>query len=341
MEKAVVLKIESSYSLLNLNTLGIDAEAEFFAQASSADEVRDCLAFAVANQLLVKVLGGGSNVVMASHVKGLVLNYSNTALQVVNETTADVTVKVGAGYNWHEFVLFCLSRGWFGLENLSYIPGTVGAAPVQNIGAYGVEVKDFISAVHGIRLSDGEPFMMVGESCGFAYRESCFKQELDGKVLITEVEFSLSKKPCVQVGYAPLDKMAKEKGLPTPIELSNWVVQVRKSKLPDPVDMPNAGSFFKNPVVSTERFQELIKRFPGMPNYPQNNGVKLPAGWLIDNLGMKGQSFGLVQIHALQALVLINNGGSSEDVLAAASMIKNSVQKAYEVQLEQEPRMFF
>lgn len=336
----MVLKIESSYSLLNFNTLGIDAVAEFFAQAASIDEVKECLAFAVANQLLVKILGGGSNVVMASYVNGLVLNYSNAALQVVNETATDVTIKVGAGYNWHEFVLFCLAKGWFGLENLSFIPGTVGAAPVQNIGAYGVEVKDFISSVHGVRLPDGDSFMMAGESCGFAYRESCFKQELDGKVLITDVEFTLSKKPCVQVAYSPLDKMARERGLPTPSELSGWVVQVRKSKLPDPNELPNAGSFFKNPVISDEQFQELIKRFPKMPNYPQESGVKLPAGWLIDNLGMKGHSFGLVQIHALQALVLINNGGSSEDVLAAASMIKESVLKTYGVLLEQEPRLF-
>ena len=334
------MKIESSYSLLHFNTLGIDAVAEFFAQASSIDELRECLAFAVSNQLLVKVLGGGSNVVMASHIKGLVLNYSNTELQVVNETEAGVTIKVGAGYNWHEFVLFCLSQGWFGLENLSYIPGTVGAAPVQNIGAYGVEVKDFISSVHGIRLPDGGSFMMPGDSCGFAYRESCFKWELDGKVLITDVVFTLSKKPCVQVGYAPLDKMAKEKGLPSPSELSDWVVQVRKSKLPDPGELPNAGSFFKNPVVSEDQFQELTRRFPAMPNYPQSDGVKLPAGWMIDNLGMKGHSFGLVHIHALQALVLINNGGTSEDVIAAANIIKESVQKAYGVQLEQEPRIF-
>ena len=326
--------------MLNLNTLGIKATAEFFAQASSVDEVRECLAFAAGKQLTVKVLGGGSNVVMASHVKGLVLNYSNDVLSVVSETSSAVTIKVGAGYNWHEFVLFCLSQGWYGLENLSLIPGTVGAAPVQNIGAYGVEVKDFISSVQGVLLIDGSSFIKEGEACDFAYRESCFKQELDGKVLITDVEFTLSKEPNVQVGYAPLDRMAKEQGLPSPVELSDWVVQVRKSKLPDPAVMPNAGSFFKNPVVSLVKFQELSESYPDMPSYPQAEGVKLPAGWLIDNLGLKGRAFGMVQVHAMQALVLVNNGGSSQDVLAAADMVKDAVQKAYGVQLEQEPRVF-
>lgn len=326
--------------MLNCNTLGINATAEFFARAASIGEVKECLAFAVDNHLHVKVLGGGSNVVMASHVNGLVLSYSNRDLSVLSETNKDVTIKVGAGYDWHEFVLFCLSQGWYGLENLSFIPGTVGAAPVQNIGAYGVEVKDFISSVLGVMLIDGSAFVKGRASCGFAYRESCFKQELDGKVLITDVEFTLSKEPCVQVDYAPLDKMAEERGLPSPHELSDWVVQIRKSKLPDPRVMPNAGSFFKNPVVSKVKFQELSGRYPNMPNYPQAEGVKLPAGWLIDNLGLKGRVFGRVQVHSMQALVLVNNGGSSQDVLAAAELIKGAVQKAYGVQLEQEPRAF-
>lgn len=334
------MNIETSYSLLEFNTLRIDAVAEYFVQVNSLDEVRESLAFAKSKGVPVKVLGGGSNVVMASHIGGLVLQYSDASLLVVSETETEVTIKVGAGYHWHDFVLYCLSMGWYGLENLSYIPGTVGAAPVQNIGAYGVEVKNFIGSVNGVFLSDGNTFSMSGQSCNFAYRESCFKQELDGKVLITSVDFVLSKKPCVKTDYAPLNSMVEKKGLPSPEQLSNWVVEVRRSKLPDPAEMPNAGSFFKNPVVSQELYQKLVKRFPDMPSYSQTEGVKLPAGWLIDHLGLKGRAFGMVQVNALQALVLINNGGSSADVLAAAGLIKEAVLNAYGVELVQEPRLF-
>ncbi len=334
------MKFSSQYPLLTLNTLAIESTAEYFVRANGEADIFECLQFAKSNNLPIKVLGGGSNVVMSEHVSGLVLQFSGQDCSVLYETPESVTLKVEAGYGWHDFVMFCLSQGWFGIENLAYIPGNVGAAPVQNIGAYGVEVKDWISAVNGVYLDSGEAFSLLAKECDFAYRESRFKQSLDGKVLITSVEFTLSKVPRVQVSYAPLNKMAEQNGIPTPVELAQWVIQVRQSKLPNPSELPNAGSFFKNPVVSEAEFKDLLERFPKLPGYPQVSGVKLAAGWLIDQLGLKGKAFGLVSVHELQALVLVNQGGTGEDVLSAARQISQAVLKCYGVELEQEPRLF-
>ncbi len=334
------MNILPRHSLLEFNTLAVTAVAEYFVQVSSDQEIVECLAFSKKNNLAVKVLGGGSNVVMNEFIPGLVVQFCAQDCSVIKETEQSVVVKVEAGFNWHDFVLYCLSQGWYGIENLAYIPGHVGAAPVQNIGAYGVEVKDCIQAVNGIYLDSGEAFRLLAHECDFAYRESCFKQALNGRVLITSVEFLLSKIPDVQVSYSPLNQMSAEKGLPTPSELAQWVIEVRQAKLPDPKILPNAGSFFKNPVVSHLEFDKLIERFPAMPNYPQQNGVKLPAGWLIDQLGYKGKRFGPVSVHKLQALVLVNQGGAGKDVIAAANQICKAVQERYGIVLEQEPRLF-
>jgi UDP-N-acetylmuramate dehydrogenase len=334
------MTILPQHSLFEFNTLGVTAVAEYFTQVLCDNDILECLAFAKKNNLTVKVLGGGSNVVMSEFIPGLVVQFCAKDCSVIEETNQKVVVRVAAGFNWHDFVLYSLSQNWYGIENLAYIPGHVGAAPVQNIGAYGVEVKDCIQAVNGVYLDTGTPFTRLAGECDFGYRESCFKQSLNGRVLITSVEFILSKVPDVKVSYAPLNKMSEQKGLPTPSELAQWVIEVRKTKLPDPKELPNAGSFFKNPVVSLLEFDKLIERFPSMPNYPQKNGVKLPAGWLIDQLGYKGKVFGLVSVHKLQALVLVNQGGTGKDVIAAANQICKAVVGHYGIELEQEPRLF-
>ena len=334
------MKIEPQYSLQPLNTLGVLSYAEYFAMPSNAHEIKKCLQFAQQHKLTVKILGGGSNVVMAQEVTGLVLHYSDASLQVVSEDHEKIIIKVGAGFQWHALVMETLKQGWFGLENLALIPGTVGAAPVQNIGAYGVEVKDFITVVNGVYLEDGRPFKLLSKECAFAYRESIFKAGLDGQVLITSVEFTLSKQENVVVNYAPLKQMTEQQGLPTPEMLAQWVIDVRSEKLPDPFVLPNAGSFFKNPLVSLSLFEKLIVKYPHIPNYPQDEMVKVPAGWLIDQLGLKGVAFGPVSVHKKQALVLINQGGTGEQVMAVATEIKKRVLDAYGVRLEQEPRVF-
>ncbi len=334
------MKIESQFPLLEFNTLAIKANAQYAATVKTPSELEQCLEFARSKQLEVKVLGGGSNVVMADYIPGLVLMYGDQTCELLSESDSQVTIKVGAGYNWHEFVMFCLLQGWYGLENLVYIPGSVGAAPVQNIGAYGVEVKDLISSVRGVYLDSGKSFELTSAQCEFSYRESCFKQGLNGKTIITSVTFTLSKLASVSVGYAPLDKLAQQHGTPSPLELASWITELRQSKLPNPSELPNAGSFFKNPVVSQVDFKRLIGRFPQMPNYPQGKNVKLAAGWLIDQMGFKGRSFGLVGVHEKQALVIVNKGGSGAQVLDAAKQIKLAVKECYGIELEQEPRVF-
>jgi UDP-N-acetylmuramate dehydrogenase len=320
--------------------MAIDSVADYLVEIESVDEFSQVLELAKQKNLPIKVLGGGSNVIMADAVSGLVLRYVGCRVEVVKEDQESVQVRVEAGLNWHQFVLMSLDNGWNGLENLSYIPGHVGACPVQNIGAYGVEVKDLIDTVEGVYIDSGESFSLSNAQCEFAYRESVFKQALNGKTLISHVTFKLSKLNDVNVAYAPLNQMAEEQGVPTPKQLSEWVISVRQSKLPDPADLPNAGSFFKNPVVSQAQFEELDSRYENMPSYANDAGVKLPAGWLIDKLGLKGHSFGSVSVHKRQALVLVNQGGTGKDVLSAAEDIKQRVKVEYGVRLEQEPRLF-
>lgn len=334
------MNIQPDVSLKAFNTLGVQASAQFMAQVGSVEEFKEVAQFAKNSGLAIKVLGGGSNVVLPEYVDGIVVQYTGNECQLLEDNDDHVVIRVGAGFNWHELVMHTLNQGWYGLQNLAYIPGLVGAAPVQNIGAYGVEVKDFIRSVQGVRLDTLEAFKLSEGECEFEYRESIFKHTLDGKVLITDVDLVLSKKPDVNVQYAPLDQMAKEQGTPTPVVLASWVIDVRKSKLPQPDVLPNAGSFFKNPVISETLFKRLQEQYPNMPYYEQTDGVKVPAGWLIDQLGFKGKSFGPVSVHKQQALVLVNHGGSGDDVLAAASQIKQAVKDEYDISLEQEPRIF-
>ena len=334
-----------SYDLQKLNTLNIAAKAEYFCEVKSQEDVRTALSFAQEKNLPIKVLGGGSNVVMADFIPALVVQYVASGFEVLSETSEHVLLSVQAGQNWHELVIATLKSGYFGLENLSLIPGSAGAAPVQNIGAYGVEVKDFIQTVHGINLKTGEGFSLSNGQCQFAYRESIFKQALNDQTLITSVEFKLNKIDKPQLAYAPLNSMAQEymdeNGIePSAEQVAKWVIDVRKAKLPDPVELPNAGSFFKNPVISEQKFNELKQKFETLPSYSQPEGVKVPAGWLIDNLGLKGQMFGSVKVHEKQALVLVNCGGNGEDVSRAAAQVKAKVEAAYGIELEQEPRLF-
>ncbi|EAT13320.1 UDP-N-acetylmuramate dehydrogenase [Bermanella marisrubri] len=334
------MQVRCDVSLKRHNTLQVDAVAEYFCSAESDEDIQYAIDYAQEKSLDIKVLGGGSNVVMSSRVQGLVLLVNSAGVHVVKQDDVSVYLKVAAGENWHEFVMWSLSQGYYGLENLALIPGSVGAAPVQNIGAYGVEVERFICKVEAFDLRTGELKEFDRTECQFAYRESIFKNECDGHYVIANVVFRLNKQADVKVEYAPLNQMTEEQGLPTPLQLAQWVIDVRNQKLPNPSELPNAGSFFKNPVVSNEKFRDLEQQYPSMPHYVQEVGVKLPAGWLIDQLGLKGHSFGYVRIHDKQALVLINQGGTAEDIANATKQIKQKVKQVYGIELEQEPRMF-
>lgn len=334
------MQVSRGVSLKQFNTLKVNAEAEYFCRIQSDTDIQKAIQFAQDQSLDIKVLGGGSNVVMSSRIQGLVLLVNSVGVDVIEQDDESVCLKVAAGENWHEFVMWSLRQGYYGLENLALIPGSVGAAPVQNIGAYGVEVERFICKVEAFDLKTGEMKEFDRTECQFAYRESIFKNEYDGHYVIANVVFRLNKQADVKVEYAPLNQMAEEQGLPTPMQLAQWVIDVRNQKLPNPSELPNAGSFFKNPVVSNEKFRDLEQQYPGMPHYVQEVGVKLPAGWLIDQLGLKGHSFGHVRIHDKQALVLINQGGAAEDIANATKQIKQTVKQAYGIELEQEPRVF-
>lgn len=333
------MKVQNQFPLKALNTFGVESYAKAFMCVENQQDVQAAIQYAQNFHLNIQVLGGGSNVVLPKQVDQLVIQFVGRSYSVLDESQDSVLVRVDAGYNWHEWVMCSLAQDWYGLQNLAYIPGHVGAAPVQNIGAYGVEVKDLIENVYGIYLENGQTFTLTNDECQFAYRESIFKHELDGKVLITHVDFRLSKVAEVNVAYAPLDQMAADMGNPTPQQLASWVIEVRQSKLPDPNVLPNAGSFFKNPVLSKEQFTQLQSRFPDMPYYQQADGIKVPAGWLIDQLGLKGEYFGSVRVHEKQALVLVNHGGTGDDVLKAAQTIKGKVLAQYGIELEQEPRI--
>jgi len=334
------MRVIAEGDLSTLNTLRIPSESDYLVYADTDSEVVDAIRFARDQSCDLKVLGGGSNVVLPSRVSGVVLKLTNDRLEVLEEDTESVLVRVGAGHDWHSWVMTSLEKGWYGLENLAYIPGTVGASPVQNIGAYGVEVESFIETVHYIELKTELKVSLSHAQCEFAYRESIFKQALDQRVAITHVDFRLNKTPAPNFGYAPLNQFAEERGAPTPEELAQWVIEVRRSKLPDPAELPNAGSFFKNPVISQAEFDALKVRFPDAPSYLHENGDKVPAGWLIDRLGFKGRRIGPVGVHEHQALVLVNFGGDATDVGHAADEIKAAVFKQYGVRLEQEPRPF-
>jgi len=293
----------------------------------------------------IKVVGGGSNLILPARLLEPTVVVALKGVTVINESLGWVTVTVAAGEPWHEWVQTSLAAGWFGLENLALIPGTVGAAPVQNIGAYGVEVSRYISSVNVWDFADGTSKVLTASDCAFAYRDSIFKQPQGKSLLILSVTFQLPKQgvwsPMLDYpDLAPLRQAMLEDGLiPTPQRVFDQVVAVRTSKLPDPSRLPNAGSFFKNPLVSAREHRRLIQRFPTMVAYPQADGqFKLAAGWLIDQCGWKGRRLGPVGVHDRQALVLVNFGQAcADELLALAQQISDDVSQMFGVTLEIEP----
>lgn len=292
-----------------------------------------------------KVVGGGSNLILPPRLRGPTILVALKGITVVQESLHSVTVTVAAGEPWHEWVQTALNSGWFGLENLALIPGTVGASPVQNIGAYGVEVSQFVTSVRVWDFSLGATRDLSASDCQFAYRDSLFKKPQGQSLLILSVTFHLPKQPAwsPMLNYPdvkPLEQAAREEGLAlTPQRVFDHVVAVRSRKLPDPSERPNAGSFFKNPVVSSRDYQQLLARFPALVAYPQSDGrFKLAAGWMIDQCGWRGRRVGPVGVHERQALVLVNFGqASAAQLLALAQDIRCDVAATFGVELEIEP----
>lgn len=332
------------FNLQDYNTLASPVFAHCFVSVHNEDELRDALLYAKKENLPLLILGGGSNIVLRDDFPGLVIHIQLFGKQIERDHADCVYVKAAAGENWQDLVEFCLDYHCWGLENLSLIPGTVGAAPIQNIGAYGVELKDVFSELTAINIQSGLPVTFTLDGCQFGYRDSIFKGALKDQYVITSVTLKLNKHPSVQTRYPALQQELAVYSADdiTPQLISDCVCDIRRRKLPDPHDIPNVGSFFKNPLVSIAHLQRIQQTFADVVFYPvDDTQVKLPAGWLIERAGWKGVSEEGVAVHAHQALVLINpNRLRGDVVLQLADKIVASVQKTFGVELEQEPRVY-
>ncbi|WP_304342999.1 UDP-N-acetylmuramate dehydrogenase [Chryseobacterium koreense] len=335
------MTILENFSLKNHNTFGVDVSANYFAEVSSLAELRETLNYSKNQALATLFLGGGSNILFTKDYEGLViqLNLNGISEKVLNEKEVLVTAK--AGENWHEFVQYCLAKKYGGLENLSLIPGNVGTSPMQNIGAYGTEIKDTFASCQVLNLETLEMEEFDREKCRFGYRDSIFKQEGKGKYVIVEVTFKLTiKDHVIKTEYGAIQNELKKMGVqnPTIQDVSKAVIHIRQSKLPDPKVVGNAGSFFKNPSILLSQFLEVRKNFPEIPHYPNGDLVKVPAGWLIEQCGWKGKQIGNVASHELQALVIVNKTGSAtgKEIFDFSAMIIDSVKEKFGIELERE-----
>jgi UDP-N-acetylmuramate dehydrogenase len=334
-------RLRQDVALDCFNTLRLPARAAWFAAVDSVDGLRAVLDDPRVQGLPRLVIGGGSNLVLAGDFAGLVLHVAFHGRSCVQQDEGAFYIRAGGGENWHDFVRWTLEMGWPGLENLSLIPGTVGAAPVQNIGAYGLEMAEYFYSLRAYDLDTGKTVGFDKRDCAFGYRDSFFKQAGKGRYLIAAVTFRLPKKWKPVTGYADVSRELEAQGIavPTPLQLSDAVIAVRRRKLPDPAEIGNAGSFFKNPVVSADDHARLVAAHPGLPSYPQaDGGVKLAAGWLIEQAGWKGRCLGPVGCYEKQALVLVNHGGATgADVLAVSAAVRSDVRVRFGVDLEPEP----
>ena len=333
------LKIERNKNLKAFNTFGIEAVAPLFIEIHTTAELQEVFSQEEYRNMPLLVLGGGSNLLFTKDPEGLVLLNKIKGIELLKETKEEVLVRVGAGMMWHEFVLYSIARGWGGLENLSLIPGTTGAAPMQNIGAYGVEIKDSFQELQAVNRKDGSLKTFGKDECQFDYRSSVFKTSEKDKWVIASISFKLSLNPVFNTTYGAIGETLKERGIsePTLEAVSDAVIHIRQSKLPDPKLIGNAGSFFKNPVIDEAQFSQLKLNYPNIPSYPQANGVKVPAGWLIEQAGWKGFRRGHVGVHEKQALVLVNLGGATgEEIKQLSEDIQASVKEKFGIELEAE-----
>jgi UDP-N-acetylmuramate dehydrogenase len=335
------LQIEHRASLRDFNTFGLPAVAGTLVRVRSEADVRRVVDHPVRGSAPKFILGGGSNIVLTRDVGDVVLKVEVTGRRLVAQTDDAWIVEVGAGEPWHDVVAWTLSQGWPGLENLALIPGSTGAAPVQNIGAYGVELKDRFHSLDAVDLVTGRTVTLDAATCRFGYRDSVFKQALAGKSVITRVRLRLPRPWQPVIGYLDLERKRAETGIDAPDAQTvfDWVCAIRRAKLPDPAVIGNAGSFFKNPVVTPEQCRDIIGRDPEVVHYPMPDGsVKLAAGWLIDACGWKGKTVGRAGVYERQALVLVNRGGASgAEVVTLARAIQESVYGRFGIRLEPEP----
>ncbi len=334
------MEIAKNFSLKNFNTFGVDASARAFVNAMDEDEMFEILSREELKLFPKFILGGGSNVLFIKNYEGLVIKNSIPGIEIIEEDESSAIVEAGAGVNWNELVNYCVDRNLGGIENLALIPGTAGAAPIQNIGAYGEELSETFYSLRGFYVDTVIPAVFYKSDCRFGYRNSIFKNELKNRFVVTKIQLMLSKNPDLKTGYGNvMDELEKKgKSIYTISDVRDAVVKIRREKLPDPAIIGNVGSFFKNPEIRPEEYNLLKAKYPDIKAYPLDNGmIKLPAAWLIDKAGWKGVRKENTGTHSRQALVIVNHGGASgEEILHFANEIKRSVYEKFEVILEEE-----
>lgn len=333
------MDIQENVSLKAYNTFGVEANARYFVEAHSTEELQEVLRQWPGRRPFI--LGGGSNILLSGGLEGLVIKNSIRGMEITAREGGRAWVSAGGGDNWHEFVLWCLDHELGGIENLSLIPGTVGAAPIQNIGAYGVELRDVFHALEAVELESGAIHAFGKEACRFGYRDSIFKRNLKGQYCITRLTLELSTKDHkLNTSYGAIRQTLEEKGVaePTIHDISRAVIAIRSAKLPDPKVLGNSGSFFKNPEISHAQFGQLRQKYPDIVSYPLDEGkAKIPAGWLIEQAGWKGRRIGDAGCYEKQALVLVNYGkATGKEIYQLAQQIQQSVEDKFGIRLEME-----
>jgi len=334
-----MLNIQKNINLNNFTTLKIGAAAEFFVVIKNLDDLQEAIIWANKNRHSIFILGGGSNILISKKVKGLVIKNEIRGIKIISDKKQHCLVEGMSGENWTKFVNFTVQNNLYGLENLFLIYGTVGAAPVQNIGAYGVELKDNFYSLEAINLETGKIKTFTAKECKFGYRDSVFKNKLKGKYFIYSVTMKLAKRGHLKLDYGSIREELLKKGVKKPIlkDVIAVITEIRNAKLPNPGILPNAGSYFKNVEISQTKFKELLKKYPNIPNFPAGKNIKIPSGWLIEQVGFKGKKVGPVSMHEKQALILVNHGGAeAKHVLNLVKKVKMAIKKQFGLDIYEE-----
>ena len=334
------MNIIENYPLLKLNTFGVDVKAKYFTSINTINELIEVTKTNVFKDLELLILGGGSNILFTKDFDGLVILNNIKGKEIIDQNQQSIFLKIGAGENWHELVMYCVDNGWGGIENLSLIPGNTGTAPMQNIGAYGVEIKETFLELEALEISSGKIVKFNNSDCEFGYRESVFKNKMKNQYIILNITLELKKNPVLNINYGDVKAILESQNIKNPgiKEVSNAIISIRQSKLPDPKKIGNSGSFFKNPIVRLNQLELIKKKYPNVVNYEINeNEFKIAAGWLIERAGWKGKKFNNYGIHEKQALVLVNYGlANGMEIFELSEKIILDIKDKFGITLERE-----